>query len=194
MRTIPIFLFSFWLSSCGVLLPNCRQPFNLNREPILGDLAHLPSVNGIYVPVDSGGAFALYASGKAKRVSSSQPAGTDFWSNPKEHGAALLELASLVPREGWGDYYIRDNAILIQSFNHNINEPCVRSVYEERGIVINDTTITITSVFTHWWWQDTLVSTPKTYRLYPMHQVPDPSDARLYRRGRYKRSLHPSRG
>lgn len=193
MRHIPIILFGFGLSSCG-LLPNCRQTFVLHREPLLTGAAHVPRLNGYYVSVGSDGfdAFALFTGGKVKMVSGWHPNGTDFWNNPQAHRAALVELASLVPREGWGVYSIRDNTILIQSFNHNLNEPCVRSVYEERGIVINDTTITISSLFMHWR-QDTLISSPNTYRFYPMDQVPDPSSARLYRRGWYKRDLHPSR-
>ncbi len=179
-------------TACNALLPNCREAYHAHQWPLLSSSARMPRTEGYYISLDGQGCFAIYGNGRFKKVSLVMPDGKAFWAASETERMRLIESASIRPGDGWGDFSVDGDHFRGQFFNRNIDEVCVRNVFEYQGLVLNDSTIAVQSIYMHWK-GETFMNTPNTFRFFPTEQRPDQSCSWLYTKSWYRNKLHFSR-
>ncbi len=95
-------------------------------------------------------------------------------------------------KEGWGDYTIRNDTIVLQIFGWHNDEMPTRRVYESWGLVINDSTIEIhidRCVRT----DDTIFNGTCRLHYYPTTIKPDSNLVWFNKKRWYRDHLHNSR-
>jgi len=149
-------------------------------------------VDGIFVSVNQRGAFALYKDGKVKFVDSYLPIGNEFWLNPDKMISIVENQINIIGKEGTGHYKRVSDTIIIQTFGISNDQLCRRSVYETKGIIVNDSTIKVFSDYSYWF-NSELIKEPNIYRLYKTDHKPDSTLAWFNKKRWYKKNLHESR-
>jgi len=195
MKTISVIFeccFLFLFVSC-VSPINCRKQFTIFMDPIsVSSDEYKIHIDGIFVSVNQRGTFALYKDGKAKFIDSNFPIGDEFWEYPERKISFIEKQISLIGKEGAGHYRILNDTIIIQSFGLSNDQLCRRSVYETKGIIMNDSTIKVFSDYSYWF-DSELIKEPNIYRLYKTDQKPDSTLAWFNKKRWYKKNLHESR-
>jgi len=115
-----------------------------------------------------------------------------FWLYPETAIDTILANDDYFKREIWGHYQIIYDTIIIQSFGLANDQLCRRSVYETRGIILNDSTIKVFSDYSYWHNYE-LIKEPNIFRLYKTKHKPDSSIAWFNKKRWYKKNLHESR-
>ncbi|MDD3744445.1 MAG: hypothetical protein PHX54_12535 [Lentimicrobiaceae bacterium] len=149
-------------------------------------------VDGIFVSVNQRGAFALYKDGKAKFVDSYLPIGNEFWLYPEKMISIIENQINIIGKEGAGHYKQVSDTIIIQTFGISNDQLCRRSVYETKGVILNDSTIVVFSDYSYWF-DSELIKQPNIYRLYKTNLKPDSTLAWFNKKRWYKNNLHESR-
>jgi hypothetical protein len=186
-----VLLIVYLCSACAGIYP-CRKQFNVYKDPILVSNTEIPiRTNGLYVSTNLSGSFFLFDNGYTKTVSSIGPNGMSFWENPESEIHDLQLILNSFEREVWGQYKICNDTIVIQTFGLN-DQMCRRSVYETRGVILNDSIIKVFSDYSYWFDYE-LIEEYNIYRLYKTEQKPDTSKAWFNNKWWYKRNLHESR-
>lgn len=181
----------FLLPSCAGIYP-CRKQFTIYKNTILQPQIKFPiKTNGVYVSTNQGGSFYLYDNGYAKTVSMFFPDSKLFWENPENQMTELHSEEDYFRKEVWGNYKFIDDTIIIQTFGLN-DQLCKRSVYETKGIILNDTTIKVFSDYS-FWFDSELIKEPNIYRLYKTEHKPDSTLAWFNKKYWYIKNLHESR-
>ncbi len=172
---------------------NCRKQFTLFHEPIIKSNSNRHLLNeGIFISIDGKDAFYIYNNGLSKSISSSKYLNHEFWKNPEIGIANLLTDDEYFKNEIWGHFQIIEDTIMIQSFGLANDQVCRRSVYEEKGIFLNDSTIKMFSSYSYWFEREFLKE-PIIYHLYKTNQKPDSTLAWFNKKRWYKKNLHESR-
>ncbi len=97
-------------------------------------------------------------------------------------------------KENWGDYAVKENEIILQNFNRNNEEVCKRSVFEEKGRILNDSTIEIYSEYSYWWKDKSpTLYAPCVLNFYKTDTKPDSTIAWFVNKNWYKNELNTSR-
>ena len=190
-RLLTLFLILFLLPSCTGIYP-CRKQFTIYKDPFPQPRTKIPiKTNGVYVSTNQSGSFYLYDNGYTKTISSNSPNSNSFWDDPNNQMIELLSGEDYFRKEVWGNYKLIADTIIIQNFGLN-DQLCKRSVYETKGIILNDTTI---MVFSHYsfWFDYELIKEPNIYRLYKTEHKPDSTMAWFNKKYWYKKNLHESR-
>jgi hypothetical protein len=194
-RIIKIILLAILInfSSCSSPI-NCIKPFTIYREPIVNNSVLLRT-DGIYISKNGAASFFLYDNGKVKIFSpffDTIPA--NLWKSPQKILKEMQDNWEFSQKERWGDYSINGNEIIIQEFNRNNEEVCKRSVFEEKGRILNDSTIEIYSHYSYWW-KDKLSSlyTPCILNFYQTDIKPDSTIAWFINKSWYKKELNVNR-
>ena len=165
------------ISSCWVLMPNCHKRFTTYRYPIQGpsDKNQLRA-NGFYYSTEEHDAFFLTPSGLIKMV----PFRIPLKASKVDSSGVLEDIigwSRFTGKNYWGEYRINNDSIQLQWFNYHQTEVCKRSVFDDRGIVLNDTTFVITSRIAYWF-DDTATTGQFVYRFYRTDFKPD--DSRIW--------------
>lgn len=182
----------FQLASC-VSPINCRKQFTVFMDSIsVSSHKYQIRVDGIFVSVNQRGAFALYKDGKVKFVDSYLPIGNEFWLNPDKMISIVENQINIIGKEGTGHYKRVSDTIIIQTFGISNDQLCRRSVYETKGIIVNDSTIKVFSDYSYWF-NSELIKEPNIYRLYKTDHKPDSTLAWFSKKRWYKKNLHESR-
>ncbi len=142
--------------------------------------------------MNGGGALCFFDNGLAKYISSSVSANNSFWINPEVEIKNLLENDQYFKKELWGHFQIIDDTIIIQNFGISNDQLCRRSVYEKKGVIVNDSTIIILSNYSFWFDND-LIKEPDTYRLFKTDQKPDSTLAWFRKKRWYHKNIDESR-
>ena len=183
---------SLLMGSC-VSPINCRKQFTVFKEPVYTTNSSRPlNIHGIFVSINDEGAFYLYNNGLSKTISSSVSLNQSFWLNPEIEIVKLLNDDNYFKKEVWGHYQIINDTIVIQTFGLANDQICRRSVYETKGIILNDTTIKVFSDYSYWF-NNQFIKEPNIYRFYKTELKPDSTLAWFNKKWWYKRNLHESR-
>ena len=181
----------FLLNACVGIYP-CRKQFSLYKEPFNPSNTKFPiKTNGVYISVNHEGSFYLYNNGYAKILFSNLPEGKSFWKNPSIEIIELQSQEKYFRKEVWGNYIINNDTIIIQTFGLN-DQLCKRSVYQRKGVILNDSTIKLYSSYSYWFERE-FVTEPNTFRLYETEHKPDSTLAWFSKKRWYKKNLHESR-
>lgn len=183
------------LISCSSPI-NCTKYFNVYKAPVINNSEKiLLRTNGIYISENGGASFFLYNNGKVKIFSPFfDTLRTDLWKTPNKIISEMQNDWEYKQKERWGDYSIKGNEIVIQRFNRNNEELCKRSVFEEKGRILNDSTIEIYSEYSYWW-KDKLPTlyTPCILNFYKTDTKPDSTIAWFVNKKWYKNELNVDR-
>lgn len=191
---IALFLTFNFIISCNLILPNCISHFSIYKEPKIDAENEISlQTHGMYISKNGKAAFFLYRNGKIKiHLPNFSSISREFWESPKEVINSMENSLYFNEKEWWGDFAIKNDTIIVQNFNKHNQYICKRWVFEERGRIINDTTIEIYldySYFTN----DTLSKTPCVLNFYPTTIKPDSTLAWFNNKKWYKKYLHESR-
>lgn len=181
------------ISSCSSPI-NCVKTFTIYKEPVASSSVLLRT-DGIYISKNGAASFFLYDNGKIKIFSpffDTIPA--YLWKSPQNILKGMQGDWEYTQKERWGDYTIKGNEIIIQRFNRNNEEICKRSVFEEKGHILNDSTIEIYSQYSYWW-TDKLPSlyAPCVLNFYQTNIKPDSTKAWYINKSWYKKELNVNR-
>jgi len=195
MKTISVIFeccFLFLFVSC-VSPINCRKQFTIFMYPIsVSSDEYKIHIDEIFVSVNGSDAICFFDNGLSKTISSFASNINSFWLNPKVEASCLLEKDQYFRKELWGHFRITKDTLIIQSFGLSNDQLCRRSVYETKGIIMNDSTIKVFSDYSYWF-DSELIKEPNIYRLYKTDQKPDSTLAWFNKKRWYKKNLHESR-
>ena len=173
---------------------NCRKHFTVYKEPIFESEINYPiRTDGVFISTNQKGAFALYKSGMAKFIGSNVPIDGNFWSYPEVNFYQIEEQIDFIEKEGAGHFQISNDTITIQTFSLANDQLCRRSVYETKGIILNDTTIRVFTDYSFWFDYELIKEQSNIYKLYKTEHKPDSTLAWFNKKWWYKRNLHESR-
>jgi hypothetical protein len=182
----------FQLASC-VSPINCRKQFTVYKEPIIKSSRNIHSFNnGIFVSINGEDVLYLFDNGLSKTISSSISTNQEFWLYPEKAIDNIIADDDYFKKEIWGHYQIIYDTIIIQTFGLANDQLCRRSVYETRGIILNDSTIKVFSDFSHWFNYE-IIKEPNIFRHFTTDYKPDRSLAWFNKKRWYKKNLHESR-
>jgi len=182
----------FLLASC-VSPINCRKQFTIYKNPnnnIISECGFLK--DGVFVSLNGKNAFYLYNDGLVKSILRTERANQLFWVCPEKEIYKILPDDEYFKKEIWGHYQIINDTILIQTFGLSNDQLCRRSVYETKGVVLNDSTIEVFSYYSYWF-ESEFIKEPNIYRFYKTEQKPDSTLAWFNKKRWYKKNLHESR-
>ncbi len=175
---------------------NCTKYFTAYKEPIISSNQKLLlRTDGIYISENGRAALFLFNNGKVKIYRYFfDTLRMELWVPPKKIITEMQNDWEYKQKERWGDFFINGNEIIIQHFNHISQEVCKRSVFEEKGRILNDSTIEIYSKYSYWW-KDKLspLYTPCVLNFYKTDAKPDSTIAWFINKNWYKNELNESR-
>ena len=178
-------------TSCWVLMPNCHKRFTTYQIAVQGNPSHSIHFDGMYVSEELSQVLLFEPSGLIKIFPNCVP-DTGFWASPLQTISTITLRDKHWAREHWGTYSIEQDSIHIQFFNYHQTEGCKRSVFDYRGVLLNDTTFVITSKIAYWF-DDTATTGHFVYRFYPTDFKPDDSRIWFEKKRWYLRNRDPSR-
>jgi hypothetical protein len=189
----------FFASCIPVMLmpkPNCKKKFDVFEHPISDRNSGKLKTNGIYISETGNASFFLYNNGKTKLHRG------PFQEYPQKYMLPIAKVLNEMEKEAyfnskelWGDYEIKGNNIKVQGFNgyHWAREAvCKRSVFENIGKIVDDSTIEIYSEYSYLG-KDTFFSGSCIMHYYPVTTKPDSTKAWFNGKKWYKEQLHESR-
>lgn len=183
-------------SICCTIPINCTKHFTAYKEPVINSNEKiLLRTDGIYISDNGSASFFLYNNGKVKIYSPFfDTLRTELWKTPQKIIAEMQDDWEFKQKERWGDYSIKGNEIIIQRFNRNNEEICKRTVFEEKGRILNDSTIEIYSEYSYWWrGKLPALYTPCVLNFYKTDAKPDSTIAWFENKSWYKNELDGSR-
>ncbi len=192
-------ILALWISinsiSCSSPI-NCTKNFITYKEPISHNNEKISlRTDGIYISENGRASFFLYNNGRVKIHSPFfDTLQQELWATPQKVVKEMQNDWEFKQKERWGDYSIKGNEITIQRFNRNNEEVCKRSVFEEKGRILNDSTIEIYSEYSYWW-KDKLPAlyTPCILKFYKTDIKSDSTIAWFINKNWYKKELDNSR-
>ncbi len=179
-------------TSCWVLMPNCHKQFTVYQLPVHDSTAtsQLRS-DGIYASEHTREVLCFQPNGLVKAYPLCIP-DTGFWTDPSLTISIIQSRYEPYKKEDWGAYTVLADTLKLQRFNYHQTEVCKRSVFDYRGVVLNDTTLVITSKIAYWF-DDTATTGHFVYRFYPTDFKPDDSRIWFEKKRWYLRNRDPSR-
>ena len=126
-----------------VLMQSClikKKDFTIIHEPLLSANRFDLDISGIYGHPDSF-SYVFYANGLVKTLADNQIS---------EENNRVKLIYDYKPKESWGYYKIKYDSIIIQRFNRHSEEIYKRWIIEDKGIILNDSTIRILSTHSYW--------------------------------------------
>lgn len=175
---------------------NCTKYFTAYKEPIINNNQKLLlRTDGIYISKNGRAALFLFNDGKVKVYSPFfDTMRVELWAPPEKVLAEMQNSWEYKQKERWGDFFIKGNEIIIQRFNRNNEEICKRSVFEEKGRILNDSTIEIYSEYSYWWKdKHPVLYAPCVLNFYKTNAKPDSTIAWFINKNWYKNELNESR-
>jgi hypothetical protein len=180
------------LCSCTFIF-NDKSNFTLFKEPVIKNFDGIPlKTNGIYISEDGGGALFLYQNGQVKLLKPFfSQARKGIWLDPLDVLKGINLYWNFNTKEFWGSFIINDNEIIFQNFNEN-NILKERYLFEQRGRILNDSTIVIFSDYVYNT-GDSLLNTECLLKFYPTSIKPDSTNIWFVNKKWYRKNLHESR-
>lgn len=183
------------VASCNSPI-NCTKYFTIYKKPVVNNNEGKSlRTDGIYISKNGLASFFLYDNGKVKihrPFFDTMP--VSLWRNPQKILDKMQEDWEFKRKENWGDYTIQGNEIILQNFNLNNQEACKRSVFEEKGRILNDSTIEIYSDYSYWWKdKQPILYIPCVLNFYKTETKPDSTIAWFINKSWYKNGLNESR-
>lgn len=181
--------------SCTIPI-NCIKHFTAYKEPVINNNKKISlRTDGIYISDNGRASFFLYNNGRVKIHSPFfDTIPEHLWRTPQRIINEMQDDWEFKRKENWGDYTIKGNEILLQNFNRNNEEICKRSVFEEKGRILNDSTIEIYSDYWYWWKdKHPTLYVPCVLNFYKTHVKPDSTIAWFINKNWYKKELDNSR-
>ena len=175
---------------------NCTKYFTAHKEAIMSSNQKLLlRTDGIYISKNGRAALFLFNNGKVKIYRYFfDTLRMELWVPPKKIIAEMQNDWEYKQKERWGDFFIKGNEIIIQRFNRNNEEICKRSVFEEKGRILNDSTIEIYSEYSYWWKdKHPVLYAPCVLNFYKTDAKPDSTIAWFINKKWYKNELNESR-
>ena len=175
MKSIHVIIgcsFLLLLASC-VSPINCRKQFTIYKNPnnnVISEFSFLK--DGVFVSLNGKNAFYLYNNDLVKSILRTERANQLFWVCPVKEIYKILPDDEYFKREIWGHYQIINDTILIQTFGLSNDQLCRRSVYETKGVLLNDSTIEVFSYYSYWF-ESEFINEPNIYRFYKTDLKPD---------------------
>lgn len=167
---------------------NKIKDFTVYKIPkVVGNESKIMNLSGIYVSSnDNPPAYFFYDNGMVKTVGLNQ-----F----KKVNSKIYFDNYYDCKENWGHYFIEGNNITIQKFNKHNEEIFKRWIIEEKGIILNDTTIILYTRKS--FWANQINSEEKMDSilliLKPVNIKPDSTQAWFLNKKRYRKNVHESR-
>ncbi|TCN52473.1 hypothetical protein D0809_00050 [Flavobacterium circumlabens] len=199
MRKTIYMLILLFISSCGIG-PVKWEGFSNYEKPVRFEKSVKLKTNGVYVVdsvngyINSKECYYLYNNGLCLPNSQDK----NFWKNPKyyldeEYNRMVKyqEKYKIKP-DVFGQYSISNDTICFQVFGANNNEFFRRWVIEDKGIIVNDSTIKLFSSYSYLR-KIELLDKPKTLLFYKMEIKPDSTKLFYKNKKWYKKGLHKSR-
>lgn len=173
-------------------MPNCHKQFTVYQLPVHDSTAtsQLRS-DGIYASEHTREVLCFQPNGLVKAYPLCIP-DTGFWTDPSLTISIIQSRYEPYKKEDWGAYTVLADTLKLQRFNYHQTEVCKRSVFDYRGVVLNDTTLVITSKIAYWF-DDTATTGHFVYRFYPTDFKPDDSRIWFEKKRWYLRNRDPSR-
>ncbi len=190
--TVVIVIILIQLYSCKYIYNDTRN-FYLFKMPITLSHNSIPlKTNGIYISDEGGAALFLYENGLVKilRPFFNHKA-KEIWLDPSYVISNMSFDWHFYSKEWWGDFLIDKNEIILQDFNRN-NILKNRYLFEQRGRILNDTTIVIFSDYVYNT-GDSLLKSECLLKFYPTSIKPDSTNIWFVNKKWYRKNLHESR-
>jgi len=180
------------LYSCKYIYNDTRN-FNVYKKPISQSQNIISlKTNGVYISEDGGGALFLYQNGQVKLLKPFfSQARKGIWLDPLDVLKGINLYWNFNTKEFWGSFIINDNEIIFQNFNEN-NILKERYLFEQRGRILNDSTIVIFSDYVYNT-GDSLLNTECLLKFYPTSIKPDSTNIWFVNKKWYRKNLHESR-
>jgi len=180
------------LYSCKYIYNDTRS-FNVYKKPISQSQNIISlKTNGVYISEDGGGALFLYQNGQVKLLKPFfSQARKGIWLDPLDVLKGINLYWNFNTKEFWGSFIINDNEIIFQNFNEN-NILKERYLFEQRGRILNDSTIVIFSDYVYNT-DDSLLNTECLLKFYPTSIKPDSTNIWFVNKKWYRKNLHESR-
>lgn len=173
-------------------MPNCPKRFTTYRFAVQDSLARVSlRTDGFYFSPEKHDAFLFESDGLVRELPFRIPlskSGVDSTRVIED----MQAFYKVTPRDYWGAYRIFGDSLQLQWFNYHQTEVCKRSVFDYRGVVLNDTTFVITSRIAYWF-ADTATTGRFVYRFYRTDFKPDDSKTWFEKKRWYLRGRDPSR-
>lgn len=179
-----LLLLPLFLCGCYPLLKvTCHKTYSANAQhsPVAG--LSVPRTTGMFV--GGSGAYFFYEDGRV------------FFTREPAHICTPPLVPNKSNRSGlqrydsWGDYYMSNDTLIIQRFHYHPQEACTRSVIEEHGFMMNDTTFRLVSK--HYHALQGKYPAEQVFDYWPCPSRLDQTKAWLVHKGWYLKNLHPSR-
>lgn len=173
---------------------NKTEDFTVYKKPVKIEGKSFRT-DGYYVPVDSKyHVFCFFENGLMK--SHVTWADQNFWENPDDAVKTFYKPQMLTTQESYGGYRIKGDTLSLQYFNRSNVDVYARSVYDVKGIIVNDTTLKIISekaFIESSGSPNELLDQPVILRFYESSIKPDSSQAWFLPKPWYHKELHDSR-
>ncbi len=181
------------LSSCFIPI-TIRKDFSVFKQPVYkGDNRFKLRYDGIYVSVNKSGGVAFYSDGKQRTIGSVLPEGNSFWFDPEAEMRDILKRYEYDADEIWGDYYIKNDTFYSEGFGLNYSEFIVRQFFIRKGVLLNDTTLLITSNKNTHYDIEFEKNEPNVFRFYKTKLKPDSTKIWYINKHWYQKGVHESR-
>lgn len=186
-------MLSFFLTSCLIPISNKRF-FSIYSAPIFeGSNGYRLKYNGIYVSINDSDGFVFFTKGKVKWFSGYWSNAKVFWSNQDSAWYNIYASQfSYNKQEKWGEYMIINDSFFAEEFNFNKTNFVVRDVFRQKGVIINDTTLVLST-----WYSVSdnfeFLNGIDTFRFYRTHLKPDSTKIWYQNKRWYKKDVHESR-
>ena len=188
-----VIILVFLVSCSCTFIFNDKSNFTLFKEPVIKNFDGTPlKTNGIYISEEGRAAFFLYNNGQVKILYPFFNHKTkEFWLNPSEVTRNMNVNWDFDSKEWWGNFSIDSNEIILRYFNRN-NLFRERYLFENKGEILNDSTIVIYSDYIYNT-GDSFLNTKCLLKFYPTSIKPDSTNIWFVNKKWYRKNLHESR-
>jgi hypothetical protein len=180
------------LCSCTFIF-NDKSNFTLFKKPIIKKCDGIPlKTNGVYISDEGRAVLFLYKNGLVKILRPFFNHKTkEFWLDPYNVISNMNLDLDYNSKEWWGNFVIDENEIVLRYFNSN-NLIRQRYLFENRGRILNDSTIVIFSDYVYNT-GDSLLNTECLLKFYHTSIKPDSTNIWFVNKKWYRKNLHESR-
>ncbi len=191
-KPLILFILFLLLISCNVILINKINDFNIYKLPISSnDNINQLKTSGVYTSKNEETFYYFfYKNGLVKYMSRNSMV---------EFNGVLRLNFEFDLKENWGHYKIENEMITIQRFNRHRQEIYKRWIIEERGKILNDSTIQIEEIQSNWRANQSeeeserSLKTPIILKFNVVDRKPDSTNIWFYNKKWYQENLHKSR-
>lgn len=191
-KVVGVVLVSAFGASCRCITANCHKQFTLYAEPIRQVTENTLRMDGVYVGDRDGTAYYFRRDGCIKEYPFLYAHVTT--EAPRVVDSIFHEGRGYLTEERWGLYAIKGDSLLVQAFNFKPMTGCRRSVFDLRGRMDSDSTLTIFSEYWHYR-DDYSAGFPQQFHFVPLDTALLPSLHRPWfeRKKWYREARHSGR-